>query len=99
MYPQDINEWPKVTCYNTDFRPSLLNMANAITQLELWDWLRTFSPKRDEGFMFTKNQNVSKIGQMLDSDGHSGATFAMAMRCTELIAKKGFDHFYATQNK
>lgn len=98
MYPTDIDGWPEIMYCGSNFKESLLNMANAITKLELWDWLKVFTPEDDEGFMFCKNLNISKIENMVSSDGHSGASFAIAMRCMECIAKEGFDHFKEIKN-
>lgn len=93
MYPNNINDWPKVTVYDTDFRKCLLNMANAITKLELWDWLVNFKPDKDKGFMFSSNENLNLIEGEVSGDGHSGATFAYCMRCMESIANNGFEEF------
>ena len=93
MYPKDINDWPCVKVYGTDFRRCLLNAANAITNYELWDWLKNYNPEEGKGFMFSSDQNINLIGNALDSDGHSGATFAYTMRCMETIAKDGFESF------
>ena len=93
MYPEQIDEWPQVTVYGTDFRPSLINMAKAITELELWNWMKTYTPEDGKGFMFSSHPNFHKISAKVDSDGHSGATFAYAMRCMECIAKEGFESF------
>ena len=90
-YPKEIECWPVITMYGHDFRNCLLNMANAITQLELWDWLKNFEQNQNEGFMFSSDENVIKIGDSVISDGHSGATFAYCIRCMQSIAKKGFE--------
>ena len=93
MYPSDVNNWPKVEVYYSDFRPSLLNMANAITELNLWNWMKEYNPEKGCGFMYSNHPNIYKIGGKVDSDGHSGATFGYSMRCMEMIAKEGFDKF------
>ena len=90
MYPKNVNEWPVIKVYDRDFRQVLLNMANVITELELWEWLRNYSPDVNKGFMFSDEPNIYKIGDQVLSDGHSGGTFAYAMRCMEIIAKEGF---------
>ena len=38
-YPNDPHEWRLIKVYETDFRPSLLDMAQTITRLGLWDWV------------------------------------------------------------
>lgn len=92
-YPSDINDWPKIRVYGNDFRQTLLNMANSINRSELWDWLKNYSPNSNEGFMFSNEPNINTISNLVESDGHSGATFAYAMRCMECIAKNEFEYF------
>ena len=73
----------------------LQDMDDAITECGLWDWLKTFEPKKDEGFMFTDNQNIDKISSKLKYDGHSGHSFAWCLRTIQTIAKKGWDTYRA----
>jgi hypothetical protein len=74
----------------------LTNMYDAITELNLWGWLHSFTPKKNEGFMWAHDEEVGQIGRhpKVDSDGHSGASFAWCMRHMEVIAKKGWNHYY-----
>jgi hypothetical protein len=74
----------------------LSNMCEAITELNLWDWLRTFTPKENEGFMWSRSPEINQIAShpKVDSDGHSGASFAWTMRNMEVIAKRGWYHYY-----
>lgn len=69
----------------------------AVSQLELWDWLRTFEPKANEGFMFSSHPNIAVIGNKMheidDSIGHSGSSFAYTMRELQFIAQKGIDDY------
>lgn len=90
-YPTDIKFWPKVSVYDVDFRKDLLLMANCITQLNLWNWLKNYQPEDGCGFMFSSHENINKISRMTEASGHSGATFGFAMRCMQLIATEGFD--------
>ena len=94
-YPLEVSGWPQVKIYGSDFRTSLLNMANSITESELWDWMKEYSPNANEGFMFSQHPNLRIIGnsKSVTSDGHSGATFAYSLRCMECIAKEGFQSF------
>lgn len=92
-YPNNVDEWPEIKMYSSDFRQQLLNMANVITKYELWEWLEKFNPG-EGGFMFSTDDNVMKIGMALN-DGHSGASFAIAFRYMEKIAKEGFDKLIA----
>ena len=91
MNPNKVDDWKVIKVYNTDFRVSLQNMYNSITKNELWDWMKTFKP--DEGFMFTNHPNINIISDDVYSDGHSGATFALAMRIMQDIAINGFSKY------
>ena len=90
-YPSDANNWPMYTVYGCDFREDLLNMANAITILELWDWMKNNEPPEDKGYAWWGHSNINKIDQTIVKNGHSGATFAHALRIMQYIANNGFD--------
>jgi hypothetical protein len=74
----------------------LKNMYEAIDELKLWDWLSTFTPEKKDGFMWSPASEISQIGNhpKVNSDGHTGASFAWCMRNMEVIAKKGWEHYY-----
>jgi hypothetical protein len=82
------------TMYSTAF--------DAITQLELWPFMRNFS---GESFMFSSAPEVSQISDRISQlgyDGHSGASFGFTMRAMEYIAKNGLDMYqeaYQIQNQ
>lgn len=80
---------------HTDAR-MLKNMYEAIDELKLWVWLRTFAPEKKDGFMWSPAPEISQIGNhpKVDLDGHTGASFAWCMRHMEVIAKKGWNHYY-----
>ena len=90
-YPRNITSWKYVSVYGMDFRPSLLDMANTITKLDLWNWLKNESPPKDSGYTFWDHPNKKKISDGLESNDHSGATFGYCMRQMQFIAKHGFD--------
>ena len=75
---------------------------DAITQLELWPFMRNFSR---ESFMFSSSPEVSQISERISQlgyDGHSGASFGLTMRAMEYIAKNGIDIYqqeYLQQNE
>jgi len=76
------------------------NMENghaAVSQLELWSWLKTFEPSENTGFMFSSHPNVTQIGNKMhslpDSPGHSGCSFAFTMRHLQYIAKNGMEKY------
>jgi hypothetical protein len=78
--------------------PHIRNMVSngytAVTQLGLWDWLRT---SNTDTFMFFSHPNVIKIGNKMeslpDSPGHSGNSFGFTMRNLEYIAKHGLEEY------
>jgi len=71
----------------------------AVTNTNSWEFMKTFTPNEDEGFMFSSHPQLSKITWECEKLGceHSGASWALAMRHMEAIAKKGWDN-YITNN-
>lgn len=78
-------------------RACISNGYEAMDQLELWDWLKSFEPAENEGFMWSSDPNVQKIGNKMESltssTGHSGMSFAITMRHLHYIAKNGLDSY------
>lgn len=72
----------------------LKNMYDAITRLNLWDWLQNFTPDEGKGFMFSFTPEIQSITVETDAMGHSGASFALCMRHMEKIAKSGWIDYY-----
>lgn len=92
---KQINDWPLIKVYDSDFRQSLNDMYNVIEEKELWNYIKNNPPSPSTGYMFSNDEVINQIGndpRVLDS-GHSGATFAFAMRCMQRIANVGFDQF------
>ena len=85
-YPRNIDDWKPIQVYNSDFRNCLNNMFNVILELKLENWFSNFHPG-DEGFCFSSNKNVIKIGYKVINDGHSGSTIAYCLRIMEDIFK------------
>ena len=92
-YPQDITRWRMITVYDVDFRRCLVDMANVVTEENLWDWFKNESPPNDKGYMYWEHPNVDKIEKGLDDNPHSGATFGYCMRQMQAIAKQGFENW------
>ena len=64
---------------------SVNNMIRVIrSDIDLYTWFINYNPQDSTGFMFDSHPNVIRISQLVDSDGHSGASFAICMR----MAKK-----------
>ena len=73
------------------------NMHNAITQTELWDWMRKYTPPSNTGFMFATAPEFELIRNKMFEDpisqNHSGSSYGCMMRSMEIIAKNGYDYF------
>jgi hypothetical protein len=78
-------------------RSVIKNGYTAVSQLELWDWLKTFEVEANAGFMFSGNRNVHNIGVKMhslpDDPQHSGSSFGFTMRTLQFIAKNGIDKY------
>jgi hypothetical protein len=78
-------------------RSNVSNGYAAVSQLELWSWLKDFEPAANEGFAWSEHPNVIRIGEKMESlpnsPGHSGSSFAITMRHMEYIAKNGLDQY------
>ena len=76
----------------------------AISNCELWNWLKTFEPEEGRGFMFA--QNVTELDRLSEemykdpvNEGHSSASYGCTMRDMEFIAKHGYQAFKMSYNK
>lgn len=80
-----------------DTRALISNGYCAVDQLELWSWLKDFTPNDNEGFMWSGHPNIYQIMKKMDSlpnpPEHSGSSFAFTMRHLEYIAKNGMDSY------
>jgi len=69
----------------------------AITLCELWDWMRTYQPPHNTGFMWTKTPELDRLNQQMWKDpinsNHSGSSYGAIMREMEYIAKNGYDTY------
>ncbi len=72
----------------------LKNMYDAISHLNLWDWLRDHMSDGAKDLMFSSAPEITAISQATEADGHSGASFALCMRQMEFIAKQGWIEYY-----
>jgi len=76
--------------YSGDELCMIEDAYRAITLYDLWDWLKHFQPHPNEGFMFSLDMNLVMIRSSLQYS-HSGASFVMAMRIMQSIARNGWD--------
>jgi len=78
-------------------RQNIENGYQAVTELELWSWLKTFEPEPGRGFMWSTHGNITKIGNKMaelpNSPGHSGSSFGFTMRHLHYIAKNGVERY------
>jgi hypothetical protein len=68
----------------------LTHAYQAVDKLQAWPFFDKEPPK-DRGYTFWSHPMLSKIGNELDSDGHSGASMAFAMRWMQRIRKQGWN--------
>jgi hypothetical protein len=88
-----INDYESIYC---DFEVTMLkDMENAITQANLWEWLATYEPSAEKGFMYDRNPNLEKINKNMKYDKHSGLSYGWCMRKFQLIAKIGWEQYKA----
>jgi len=61
-----------------------------------WDFLKSYSPPKGEGFMFSASVGKRKeIDDAIDREygGHSGGSYGQTMRILEFIAKQGWEAY------
>ena len=69
------------------FRQATENMKNAIHSLpeEKKKFILEYEPCADRGYAWDENETYKEIKEILsiktDSDGHSGASFSVCLRC------------------
>jgi len=82
---------------DSNSRALFKNMHNAISQTELWDWMKSYTPPRDKGFMFASEPELDRIQNKMSEDpisgNHSGSSYGSMMRSMEYIAKNGYEAF------
>jgi hypothetical protein len=82
---------------NDHIVPYLVNAHWAITECELWEWLRTYSPPEGKGFMFSttpeRERIDAKMREQYIAGGHSGSSYGFTMRVMEYIAKNGYENY------
>jgi hypothetical protein len=84
----------------SEFESMMLRDAyKAISKCNLWEWIRTYSPEKDKGFMFSEHPNLDRINKAMEFDGHSGASYAITMRVMESIAKNGWETLKSQSQK
>jgi hypothetical protein len=76
------------------YRMFLHDAYQAVELADAWSALRYESPPADKGYMFSTSSVTDTIqNYMRYLNDHSGASYALTMRCMERIAKKGWATF------
>lgn len=73
--------------YHPKWDNSQREFADAVTQLELWEWFEKVEPSKDDGYMFWSHKNLDNIEKLVGHQGHSGASFGFYCRCMQWWAK------------
>ena len=77
--------------------PYYRNAHWAITETKMWEWMREFTPKVNEGFIFCSHPNITLIFKKMCEEevahSHSGASFGITLQQMSYIAKNGYNHF------
>jgi hypothetical protein len=70
----------------------LVNGYNAVIKLGLVNFFTEIDPPKDKGYMFWEDDRIRKFGMELESDGHSGSSFAWVCRNLQLYFKDHDEH-------
>lgn len=65
------------------YEKQIQNALEAIKRLGLIDFIKNFNSY--DGFMWSSDSRIDRIGNELISDGHSGASFALTLRKCQAI--------------
>ena len=85
-----------MTIYTFDFvqnemdRNMLQNMAQVITEYNLWDYINSFE---DTKFVWSGSEEIKKISQHELTNHHTGASFTLTMGLIHKICKIGYEKF------
>ena len=68
--------------FPNDEKTMILNAYNVITRLEKWEFLKTYKPPENMGFMWDPNPVIDNIKDEINNSycGHSGASIAYVLR-------------------
>lgn len=57
------------------------------------DFIKYKTPPADKGYVYWNHKILQEISNKLNSDGHSGASFAYTMRSMQFIATRGWNEY------
>ena len=67
--------------YERMMEAAVNSMMNVIrSDIDLYTWFVNYTPSDSTGYMFDRHPNVARISTLVNSDGHSGASFGTCMR-------------------
>lgn len=76
--------------YSGDEPRMLRDAYDAITEHELWDWLKNFNVHSNEGFTLTFDMNLVTI-RLAMKYPHTTSTFELTMKIMQDIARVGWE--------
>lgn len=81
-------------------RTMLTNAYNAAQKLELGDFFKNINPPENCGYMFWDDPRIGRLSRELDSDGHSGCSFAWVCRNLQAYYQDpdGFKNLFKNSN-
>lgn len=96
-------DWPNPQGRENDdrWKKNMCAMYGAITELKLWDTVRTEGPPEGEGYMFWESEWLDSIYRhpLVDSCGFSGFVQAHVMQHMKFIADNGWEKFVEEVSK
>lgn len=89
-----VDEW-KSRAKHGFMAPVMFDMAEIVSELNLWEWFRTEKPKKGIGYMWMEHDNLTRITNHPKFDGgvHSGSSYAWTLRQIQSIAINGFEEW------
>lgn len=80
---------------DTYLRTALETIHRIITRRQLWEWLATFDPLPNQGFLNSDDPNIHLILRDLEYDPTnkyivSGQSFVIVMRIMKMVATRGY---------
>jgi hypothetical protein len=75
---------------SSHFEKQVQNALAVIKELQLEEFIKNFDG--NDGFMWSSDARVKEIGEKLEGDGHSGASFAITLRkCQHILRQPNGD--------
>ena len=94
-HPESSEDFPFIKIGFIDFRKELYAMHVAITELKLWEFIRTNEPPSQGGYMMWQHENIIKIKEypLVVNCGLSGRVQGECFRYMQYIACLGWESF------